>query len=128
MRLWSVVVTQAVTRPSFQVGATVSALTATGRLLCRRLAQLRRRADVRDEGVVLAPVPAAPDGGHVVGELRRVLALGEKADQRLAVRQRPVARDRRADVALAGETVALGADRFPLLLAETLRLLAPRRV
>src|SRR5206468_11902246 len=109
----STVVSQLVTRPSFQVGVSVSVLTAS---LRRR--ERRRRLDVRDQSADLAVGPASAYWRHVTLELRRVLAFHEQGLQALEVGERSVPRDGGSDIALSLEPVALRADGLERLLAE----------
>src|SRR5919109_3379803 len=105
------------TRPSFQVGASVSVLTANGCSSLRHR-ELRRRLDVGDERADLTVGPAGAGGRHVAVELRRVLAVHEQITQAREIRQSPVAGDGRSDEALAVRAVTLGADGRPLLFPE----------
>src|ERR687892_1792004 len=106
MRLWSTVVSQLTTRPSFHVGASASLRTATGRPLPQRFV----RPDVGDQRIELDADPPAPDRRHVAVEVGRVLTvIDDEVAQRAAVQERAVACDRRTDVTLTLEPVALGA-------------------
>src|SRR5215210_1824641 len=111
------------TRPSRQVGASASVLTAilAASLLSALTRQRLVRADVGDQSLELRALPAASHRRHVALELRRVLALLDEVPERLAVRHGAVPLDGRPDVALALETVALGADVLPRLLSEGCR-------
>src|SRR6476646_6961685 len=101
MRLWSVVTSQLDTFPRCQVG-TVSALAAI------RHPVLQVVGERRD----LLARPARPDRGH------RAAAVADEALERRGIGQRRGRRDVRAEPALAGEPVALGARALPGLLAE----------
>src|SRR5919109_754930 len=117
MRLWSTVVSQLTTRPSFHVGASVSLRTAIRRSFPEGLV----RPYVRHERVELNRDPAAADRRHVALDVGRVLSVVDhELAERAAVQERSVPGDRRPYVTLALEAVALRAGALPRLAAELL--------
>src|SRR5712692_8504158 len=119
IRLWSVVVSQLATRPSYQAGgaANNSVLTATGVSPPCPEARLQ----VADRRIHQLVVPRRADGRHLPE------AVAQQVTQGFRRAERRVRRDRGADQSLAAEAVAGRAHADERLLAESHRLLLRRR-
>src|SRR5712691_13234890 len=114
IRLWSVVVSQLATRPSYHAGraGSTSVLTATFRS--------EARLQVADRRVHQLVVPRRSDRRHLPEAVAQQLA------QRRWIAERRVRRDRGADQSLAAEAVARRADADERLLADAGRRLRCR--
>src|SRR6266487_5378312 len=106
IRLWSTVVSQLEMRPRETTAETGSALAATTASRVEPLLQ------VVEHHLQLLVAPGRADSGHLVAP------LPEEERHRLAVGEERALRDRRPDVALAGEPVARGADTLERLAAD----------